>query len=68
MSSTAITVPHKLAFEFGLLNAVTSLAGAITTFGANERLTVASSGQTEPLNDDSFGQRVHFVEDVQENH
>ena len=68
MSSTAITVPHKLAFEFGLLNAVPSLARAIAAFWANERLSVASRGQTESLSDDSFRQRVHFIEDVQENH
>ena len=43
MSVTAIAMPHQLAFELTLLNAVASLTGAIATFRANKGLAVSGN-------------------------
>ena len=67
MSSTAVAMPHQLAFELSLLNAVTSATRAIAAFWANEGLTVSSGWKTESSSDESFWQGVYFVKDVQRN-
>lgn len=51
-----------------VFNAVASFTGAVTTFRANEGLTVTGRRKSEPASDKLFGQRIHIVKDVHENH
>ena len=68
MSSTTVAMPHQLAVEFGLLNAVASLAGAIAAIRTEERLAVTSGRKPKSASDESFGQRIDIIEDIHENH
>ena len=61
-------MPDQLAFEFGLLNTVASVAGAIAAIRTEEGLAITSGGKSKPASDNSFRQKIHVIKDVHENH
>ncbi len=61
-------MPHQLALEFGLLNAVAAFAGAVAAIRTEEGLAVTSGRKPKSASDDGFGQRVHVVENIHKNH
>ena len=67
MSSTSVTMPDEFAFEFGLLNAVASLARAVAAIRTEEGLAVSGRGKPKSASNDSFGQEIHVIEDIQKN-